>query len=141
MTTTTRAHEAVQAALPACRVAVMPGQRHAAIDTGTQLFTEEVLRFLGRFQETKHLLREQPGPCVDGGVSLSGHDGYTAGREGGLHRLGGCSEGLGAFAARKEQRWYVKVSKALWREDVLSGGALFSWDGVRRFEACPPRRQ
>jgi pimeloyl-ACP methyl ester carboxylesterase len=40
------AAEAVQAALPDCRVAVMPGQRHAAMDTGTELFTTEVLRFL-----------------------------------------------------------------------------------------------
>ena len=29
-----------------CRVAVMPGQRHAAMDTGTELFTAEVLGFL-----------------------------------------------------------------------------------------------
>jgi pimeloyl-ACP methyl ester carboxylesterase len=41
------AGEAVHAALPDCRVVVMPGQRHAAMDTGTDLFTSEVLRFLG----------------------------------------------------------------------------------------------
>jgi pimeloyl-ACP methyl ester carboxylesterase len=40
------AGEAVQEALPDCRVVVMPGQRHAAMDTGTELFTVEVLSFL-----------------------------------------------------------------------------------------------
>ena len=40
------AGEAVRAALPDCRVVVMPGQRHAAMDTGTDLFTSEVLGFL-----------------------------------------------------------------------------------------------
>jgi pimeloyl-ACP methyl ester carboxylesterase len=40
------AGEALHAALPNCRVAVMPGQRHAAMDTGTDLFTSEVLSFL-----------------------------------------------------------------------------------------------
>jgi pimeloyl-ACP methyl ester carboxylesterase len=40
------AAEAVRAALPDCRVVVMPGQRHAAMDTGTDLFTDEVLGFL-----------------------------------------------------------------------------------------------
>jgi pimeloyl-ACP methyl ester carboxylesterase len=40
------AAEAVQAAVPDCRTVVMPGQRHAAMDTGTELFTTEVLRFL-----------------------------------------------------------------------------------------------
>jgi pimeloyl-ACP methyl ester carboxylesterase len=40
------ANELVRAALPDCRVAVMPGQRHAAMDTGTELFTAEVLNFL-----------------------------------------------------------------------------------------------
>jgi pimeloyl-ACP methyl ester carboxylesterase len=40
------AGEAMRAALPDCRVVVMPGQRHAAMDTGTELFTAEVLRFL-----------------------------------------------------------------------------------------------
>jgi pimeloyl-ACP methyl ester carboxylesterase len=40
------AREAVHAALPHCRVAVMPGQRHAAMDTGTEQFTAEVLGFL-----------------------------------------------------------------------------------------------
>jgi pimeloyl-ACP methyl ester carboxylesterase len=41
------AGEALEAALPACRVVVMPGQRHAAMDTGTELFVGEVLSFLG----------------------------------------------------------------------------------------------
>jgi len=40
------AAEAVQAALPDCRIVVMPGQRHAAMDTATELFTSEVLDFL-----------------------------------------------------------------------------------------------
>ncbi|HET9638921.1 MAG TPA: alpha/beta hydrolase [Allosphingosinicella sp.] len=40
------AGEAVRAALADCRVVVMPGQRHAAMDTGTELFTAEVLSFL-----------------------------------------------------------------------------------------------
>ena len=40
------AGEALRAALPDCRVVVMPGQRHAAMDTGTDLFTAEVLSFL-----------------------------------------------------------------------------------------------
>jgi pimeloyl-ACP methyl ester carboxylesterase len=40
------AAEAVEAALPDCRVVVMPGQRHAAMDTATDLFTSEVLGFL-----------------------------------------------------------------------------------------------
>lgn len=40
------AGEAVRAALPDCRIAVMPGQRHAAMDTATELFTAEVLSFL-----------------------------------------------------------------------------------------------
>ena len=40
------AAEAVREALPDCRVVVMPGQRHAAMDTATDLFTAEVLSFL-----------------------------------------------------------------------------------------------
>jgi pimeloyl-ACP methyl ester carboxylesterase len=40
------AGEAVRAALADCRIVVMPGQRHAAMDTGTDLFTSEVLSFL-----------------------------------------------------------------------------------------------
>ena len=40
------AAEAVREALPECRVAVMPGQRHAAMDTAPELFTAEVLGFL-----------------------------------------------------------------------------------------------
>jgi pimeloyl-ACP methyl ester carboxylesterase len=42
-----RASEAVANALPNCHVVVMPGQRHAAMDTGTELFVREVLDFLG----------------------------------------------------------------------------------------------
>lgn len=41
-----RASEAVDEALPDSRLVVMEGQGHAAMDTGTDLFTEEVLRFL-----------------------------------------------------------------------------------------------
>ena len=41
------AGEAVEKALPDCRLVVMPGQRHAAIDTATELFVSEVLGFLG----------------------------------------------------------------------------------------------
>jgi pimeloyl-ACP methyl ester carboxylesterase len=37
---------ALQAALPDCRTAVMPGQRHAAMDTGTDAFLGAVLPFL-----------------------------------------------------------------------------------------------
>ena len=40
------AGEALRGALPDCRVAVMPGQRHAAMDTATDLFTAQVLGFL-----------------------------------------------------------------------------------------------
>ena len=40
------ATDAVATALPDARVVVMPGQGHAAMDTGTELFTTEVLRFL-----------------------------------------------------------------------------------------------
>jgi pimeloyl-ACP methyl ester carboxylesterase len=40
------AGEALEAALPDCRVVVMHGQRHAAMDTGTELFVSEVLGFL-----------------------------------------------------------------------------------------------
>ena len=47
------AGEALRAALPDCRVVVMPGQRHAAMDTATDLFTAEVLTFL-----------EEPGRAV-----------------------------------------------------------------------------
>ncbi|MCE3266567.1 MAG: alpha/beta hydrolase [Solirubrobacterales bacterium] len=42
------AAEAVAEALPDCRVVVMQGQGHAAMDTATELFAEEVLGFLGR---------------------------------------------------------------------------------------------
>jgi pimeloyl-ACP methyl ester carboxylesterase len=37
---------ALLAALPDCRAVVMPGQRHAAMDTGAELFTTSVLTFL-----------------------------------------------------------------------------------------------
>ncbi|MDF2975894.1 MAG: alpha/beta hydrolase [Actinomycetospora sp.] len=40
-----RAVEAVDAALPDSRIVEMPGQGHGAVDTGTDLFTTEVLRF------------------------------------------------------------------------------------------------
>jgi pimeloyl-ACP methyl ester carboxylesterase len=40
------AGEAVREALPDCRVVVMPGERHAAMDTATALFNAEVLSFL-----------------------------------------------------------------------------------------------
>ena len=40
------AGKAVDEALPDSRIVVMPGQGHAAMDTGTDLFTAEVLRFL-----------------------------------------------------------------------------------------------
>jgi pimeloyl-ACP methyl ester carboxylesterase len=38
--------EAVAGALPDCRVVVMPGQTHAAMDTATELFVREVTTFL-----------------------------------------------------------------------------------------------
>jgi pimeloyl-ACP methyl ester carboxylesterase len=38
--------EAVAEALPNTRIVVMPGQGHVAMDTGTELFTTEVVRFL-----------------------------------------------------------------------------------------------
>jgi pimeloyl-ACP methyl ester carboxylesterase len=41
-----KAAETVNGALPDSRIVVMPGQGHAAMDTGTDLFTAEVLRFL-----------------------------------------------------------------------------------------------
>ncbi len=40
------AGEAIRNALPDCKVVVLEGERHAAIDTATELFTGEVLRFL-----------------------------------------------------------------------------------------------
>jgi len=40
------AAEAVAAAVPDCRVVILPGQRHVAMDTATELFTAEVLSFL-----------------------------------------------------------------------------------------------
>jgi pimeloyl-ACP methyl ester carboxylesterase len=42
------ADKVVDETLPNCRIVVMPGQGHAAMDTGTDLFTTEVLRFLQR---------------------------------------------------------------------------------------------
>jgi pimeloyl-ACP methyl ester carboxylesterase len=41
-----KAGEAVDETLPDSRLTVMPGQGHAAMDTGTELFTTEVLRFV-----------------------------------------------------------------------------------------------
>ena len=41
-----KAGEAVDGALPDSRIVVMPGHGHAAMDTGTDLFTTEVLRFV-----------------------------------------------------------------------------------------------
>jgi pimeloyl-ACP methyl ester carboxylesterase len=41
-----KAAEAVDEVLPDSRIVVMPGQGHAAMDTGTDLFTTEVLHFL-----------------------------------------------------------------------------------------------
>jgi len=38
--------KAVAEALPNCHIVVMAGQGHVAMDTGTDLFTSEVLRFL-----------------------------------------------------------------------------------------------
>jgi pimeloyl-ACP methyl ester carboxylesterase len=40
-----KAGEAVDEALPDSRIVVMTGHGHAAMDTGTDLFTTEVLRF------------------------------------------------------------------------------------------------
>ena len=40
------ANAALQEALAGARLAVMPGQRHVAMDTGTELFLAEVLSFL-----------------------------------------------------------------------------------------------
>ena len=37
---------ALEPVLPNCRTAVMPGQQHAAMDTGPELFVTEVPRFL-----------------------------------------------------------------------------------------------
>lgn len=43
-----RTVEALDAALPDSRTVVMPGQGHGAVDTGTDLVTTEVLRFIER---------------------------------------------------------------------------------------------
>jgi pimeloyl-ACP methyl ester carboxylesterase len=40
------ADKVVAETLPNCRIVMMPGQGHAAMDTGTDLFTTEVLRFV-----------------------------------------------------------------------------------------------
>jgi pimeloyl-ACP methyl ester carboxylesterase len=42
------AADALAETLPDFRVVVMQGQGHAAMDTATELFTDEVLGFLGR---------------------------------------------------------------------------------------------
>ena len=42
------ADKVVDETLPNCRIVEMPGQGHAAMDTGTDLFATEVLRFLQR---------------------------------------------------------------------------------------------
>ena len=41
-----KAAEAVDETLPDSRIVVMAGQGHAAMDTGTELFTSEVIRFV-----------------------------------------------------------------------------------------------
>jgi pimeloyl-ACP methyl ester carboxylesterase len=41
-----KATQAVDAALPNSRIAVMPGQQHIAMYTAPELFLNEVLRFL-----------------------------------------------------------------------------------------------
>jgi pimeloyl-ACP methyl ester carboxylesterase len=41
-----KAAEALDEMLPDSRLVVMPGHGHAAMDTGTDLFTTEVLRFV-----------------------------------------------------------------------------------------------
>ena len=46
------ASAAVYAALPDAKIAAMPGQQHAAMDNGTELFTTEVLRFLMRPEQS-----------------------------------------------------------------------------------------
>jgi pimeloyl-ACP methyl ester carboxylesterase len=43
-----KATEMTHAALSESRIVVMPGQRHTAMDTGTEMFTAEVLSFLNR---------------------------------------------------------------------------------------------
>ncbi len=40
------AAQALQDALPRCRIAVLPGQRHTAMDTAPDLFLAELLGFL-----------------------------------------------------------------------------------------------
>jgi len=42
----TASDKAVDEVLPDSRIVVMPGQGHVAMDTGTDLFTTEVIRFL-----------------------------------------------------------------------------------------------
>jgi hypothetical protein len=38
--------ETLSATLPNCRVAVLPGQQHIAMDTAPELFIREVMAFL-----------------------------------------------------------------------------------------------
>lgn len=45
------AERAVDETLPDSRIVIMPGQGHAAMDTGTDLFTAEVLHFLADAQQ------------------------------------------------------------------------------------------
>jgi pimeloyl-ACP methyl ester carboxylesterase len=49
-----KAAETVDGALPDSRIVVMPGQGHAAMDTGTDLFTAEVLHFLADTQQVSN---------------------------------------------------------------------------------------
>lgn len=52
---------AVEAALPACEVIVLPGQTHVAMDTAPEVFVRTVLRCLDR--DTDGLATERPSPA------------------------------------------------------------------------------
>jgi pimeloyl-ACP methyl ester carboxylesterase len=54
------ADRALQAALPHCQIAVLPGQRHTAMDTAPELFLSEVLDFLASDEPPS------PWPAADG---------------------------------------------------------------------------